>query len=233
MLLDIHIIRRPKDTIKQEYISTFETFFNQCLSSLNIIPNINLNILQGNSVKHFYFLRKEGYSHGNAQYVSHVNDDDYIIGNPFLECIEELEKNKNLCGVYTNSYISNINKTYNLTPFYNHKQWDINFHITHPRPIHELVVIRRNMLNLAFERIENFIKLLSPIERDYMLHDAEQTIYTALAYFGEWKFLPNVFGYVWRQHSCGRHKYVNDENKLSFEHKQELKIKLLKTLEVN
>jgi len=145
-------------------------------------------------------LRTKTYQLGDKKYVSHVNDDDLVIGNPFLECIEILEKNNDFVGVYTNSLVEENGARY---PFYSHETWTRKFHIREPLPVHELVTMRRDILEKALKLANDYLKTVSEPER--VVAHGEQFIYTAMAHFGDWKFLPNTFGYVWRKHEYGTH----------------------------
>ena len=202
-LVDVHIFRRPDSMIRSEDKPLYNSWTETCI--LSISSNIiNIHNLEGKFTSDFLTLRKQGFEYGTSKYVSFVNDDDYVIGDPFTECVLELEQNPTLCGVYTNSFILDQHSNTKV-PFFQHKEWTREFHLNTARPVHELVVIRRDVLFEAYKKIEQFLTLLEPVEVTYLTTDGEQTIYSAVASFGDWKFLPKEFGFVWRRHNQGRH----------------------------
>lgn len=210
--VDVHVLIRSKSQIPKGKEDLYEKWKQQSLESLKS-PVINVHYISEVDTLNFYFLRKEGFSRGSSEYVSFTNDDDIVLGDPFSVCVEELEKDPHLCGVYTNSYIRDEEQN-TQRPFFTHTEWSRSFHLSSPRPIHEIVVIRRHMIEKAFHAIESLMKQSPSEEINHMLINAEQTIYTAVAAYGDWKFLSNEFAFVWRKHVNGRHNETFPRSRL-------------------
>jgi hypothetical protein len=200
--VDVHIAHRPIITIPEDMKSIYKNWQIECYKTLNL-PNINIYTVNDDTPYSAIHLRTRGYSLGNSEYVSHVNDDDLIIGDPFTKCCEILDANPSIIGVYVNSYIDDGHNPYK--PFYVHTKWSREFHLTTARPVHELCVMRRTVVEKSLDKIDKFLKT-SKDGNKISIAEGEQLVYAASASFGDWLFLPQTFGYIWRKHNIGRHR---------------------------
>lgn len=203
-LIDVHVLKRPEALTPPRLKHQYDQWREQCVDSL---PSdvINVHMVEGRYTSNFLELRKEAYRYGTSKYVSFINDDDYLTGDPFTQCITELENDPGLCGVYTNSVLFDQTKD-TMTTFFKHTQWTREYHLNSTRPVHEIAVIRRDVVTKAFDVVTRLLTQISPAEVTYLTTDAEQAIYTAAAAYGDWKFLSEVTDFVWRKHDQGRHK---------------------------
>lgn len=87
MELDVHILvmpYTPKDVV------------SRCLDSVNTAASqagfpVNVHVLDG-EYGHLGRSRKRGYSLGDAKYVTHVDDDDWVDSDAFSELAEHLKR---------------------------------------------------------------------------------------------------------------------------------------------
>jgi len=128
-MIDVHVLTLPTDN---------PAWFEQCLFSLYdepvhvyVRPGIDGDI--GNA-------RSEAFLHGDSEFVSFVDPDDYVLPGGFQMCLEQM-RTKNLDAVYTYEIKTGISgevlqKPYILT-------W-----------AHHLIVFRRSLVisNLEFWR---------------------------------------------------------------------------------
>ena len=154
--IDVHIANRPIITIPEDKKLLHKKWQVECYKTL-ALPNVNIFQINNDDPFSPINLRTLGYGLGNSEYVSHINDDDLVIGNPFVKCCEVLDNNPSIVGVYVNSYIDDGHNP--LRPFYKHDKWTREFHLKEARPIHELCVMRRIVVKKSLEKINKLLKL--------------------------------------------------------------------------
>lgn len=132
---DVHVIT----------IGRSDQWFDQCLKSLEGEP-VNIHIIEGTQ-GHIGVGRFKGFSTGNAEFVSFVDDDDFIDPGAFEHCFKILDKTPNIIGVSTRERILKENFTteqeiYNPNDVDEYRSEACN----DISSIHHLVVMRRKML---------------------------------------------------------------------------------------
>lgn len=80
-------------------IGRSQKWFDQCLSSLDKEP-VNIHVIKG-TPGHIGLGRYKGFSSGTAEFVSFVDDDDYVDPGAFEHCYNILDENPNTVGVCT------------------------------------------------------------------------------------------------------------------------------------
>jgi len=203
-------------------VSQYNDWWQECNQSLST-PNVNVIQVYDDTTQLLFDVRMKSYSYGDSEYVSHVNDDDLVIGDPFSQCVKILQDDPSLVGVYTNSYIDtgNIRK-----PFHKHKEWTRQFHTSVSRPVHEICVMRRSIVEQSIIKVKKFLNLTVDSEK-INIAEGEQLLYSAAASFGDWLFLPNTFGYVWRKHQDGKH-HNTFANKIPVSQRTSIRTELMK-----
>jgi len=203
--VDVLICRRPKLLIPEDMVIQYGDWWQECHQSLSI-PNVNVIQVYDEVPCPPLDIRMKSYTFGDSEFVSHVNDDDIVLGDPFSQCVKILQDNPSLVGVYTNSYIDYQNRR---MPFHKHKAWTRQFNISVSRPIHELCVMRRNIVEKSIVKVKQLLESSDDSVR-INVAEGEQLLYSAAASFGDWLFLPDTFGYVWRKHQHGVHHQTFD-----------------------
>ncbi len=169
--VDVHIV-----------VSQNEPWFPQCFDSLKNEP---VNIFYIDAIPgHTSAARTLGFLNGDSEYVSFVDPDDEVIPGIFSDCIEILEKDKSLSGVYTDEILINangefLNNGWSMNP--PTLPWLQELH----QGIHHLRVLRRSAvmkcLPLKTKRMPEII-LMHEIKKCGPLHHL------------------NKIGYKWRIH---------------------------------
>jgi hypothetical protein len=171
-----------------------KSWYDQCLNSLKDEP-INLHILEGIE-GHVGVKRTEGYRLGTAEFVSHVDDDDYIEPGAYQHCIDLLDQHPEAVGVSTRERMFWEDGKENIQP----ARIQPNFKsrvslVQHDLPyIHHVVVIRR----------EAAIAALS-IVQDLNIH-VDKAMYIALYEHGHHFIFSDKVMYNYRQHDNQAHK---------------------------
>jgi hypothetical protein len=157
--------------------------------------------------------RRLAYLKGNSPYVSFVDPDDIVIPDSFQLCLDELESNKGICGVYTRSQA--IDEKGQI--IYNHvtdrpfREFSIELIKKNPVEIHQLLVMRRDYVEEYYTNIHPYIP-----KSDY-----EFLMYAHLAIMKPWKAL-NFIGYKWRIHENGLHLKPHLKSKEVYDYLQRL-----------
>jgi len=222
-MVDILICRRPKILIPPNMEKQYSDWWNQCHQSLDL-PNVNVIEFRDEVECPAIDVRLRSYSLGDGEFVSHVNDDDLVLGDPFAQCVQALKDNPSLAGVYTNSYIDDGKSR---KPFFTHKIWTRQFNVSMIRPIHELCVMRRSIAEKSIAKVNKFLES-SDNKYQIMQSEGEQLLYSAAASFGDWLFLPNTFGYVWRKHQHGVHHQMFQEQ-LPTPQRKDIRLELMES----
>jgi hypothetical protein len=190
--IDVHILHKSNTKTPLE-----EVWWDECQQSMLNLP-INIHQLTGSSgISEMMSNRERGFRMGNSEYVSFVDPDDVVHGNPFQDCVDAMEHDVTLCGVYTNSYVTYEGTDKPPSIFFNYDNWSPVHHITSKTPVHQVAVFKRKHIDTVF----NTIKRLDLSTGSY----SEVVIFTILATLGPWKLLSNNFGYTWRSHDSGLH----------------------------
>lgn len=189
--IDVHILRLNENpNLIEQKVNQLE---NNTLTIPHVCDGIRGNILQA---------RINAFQQGSSKYVSFVDPDDEFYDFAFKECIDFLE-NSNFEAVYTNSYMIYNKRTFQM---YNHKEWSWQFHKQSIMPVHQLMVIKRNIIEKVLIDL-----LISSGYNDAKCFE-HPLITTYVAKHTPWKFLPNIFGYNWvRGSSSSLHTEKNRE----------------------
>lgn len=145
--IDVHCITMPGETVPESLRS----------------PLINvhrINAKPGNVL----VSRTEGFLEGDAPYVSFIDPDDEVIGDPFSECLNVI-KTMPFSVVYTNSILENGNLLYPVPT-----DWSLELHRTHPAAIHQVAVMRRDMVESALRAIWQDPELVKRAKMSMEMH---------------------------------------------------------------
>lgn len=191
-LVDVHILHLPNEN---------QDWWKLCEESLRGHP-INVHNLEG-IVGDFRAARRRGYEQGSAPYVTYVDPDDIVLPGAYQACISVLEADPSLGGAHTNS--QKIDKDGNVIEemIIPDRPWDIDKMIRCPMPVHQVAVVRRSVMEQAFELVEVPQKNTCV---DYIL-------YASVAAIAPWYYIP-IHGYQWRIHDDGYHHTI-DRKKVS------------------
>lgn len=183
-MIDVHIIHNP---------NTPNEWFNAAVASVPTdICNLHIINMDNKSIAEN---RIRGFTCGNSEYISFVDDDDYVLPETFNKCLEVLEADKELAAVGTiesiikdgellspierdiklvQNFINDVDKSWN--------QW---------KALHHVVVLRRSL-------VEEYFTSLSG-------NYPERAFYKVLYEAGLKAKLLMFSGYVWRQHNNNYH----------------------------
>lgn len=195
-MIDVHTLILPTedpDLLAQSLASTEDHPITR-----HILQGVEGDVLAG---------RVSGYACGNNPYVSFVDPDDRVLPDAFQTCLDYLQQNENVGGVYTNSMVEYDN---GLTAVhYRHTEWSYEFHLETGAPVHQLVVMRRDVLEQAIEATLTLDRI------DEMKMFPDQLIFAQIAAIMPWHFLHADIGYVWKKRQTGTHKlpgYTKNKN---------------------
>lgn len=179
--IDVHVLHLPGEN--QEWA-------DQCARSLVDEPiNVfNLDGIYGDIRQ----ARYEGYKQGTAPYVSFVDPDDFVHPGAFQVCLDAI-KGTEYGGVYTTSYVDNEDGTKCLIHPY--RQWTPRLQYSNFCEIHQLAVMRRDLVLQIFEQFYNEMPLV-------VYHEAYT--YMQLSMISNWKAV-DFNGYTWRKRKTGCH----------------------------
>lgn len=179
---DVHVIVSPQ----------YEQYHEQCFDSLkdepiNLykIPAVDGDIGQG---------RYQGFHSGSGEYVSFVDDDDYIVPGTYQKLIDLLDANPDAIGAFCKEQTLVDDEI--VTPAYrklddDYPWWKLFMHI------HHIVIFRRELVMPYVDYIYPDCKIGGPVAMVVkILSDGHK--FACL----------DEYGYVWRQHNnSGRHRY--------------------------
>lgn len=180
--VDVHVLHMPYEK---------PSWREKCLNQLAAEP-VNVHHLDG-IAGDIRAARNAAFRVGTAEYVSFVDLDDEITPGIFQHCIDILDQNPDVCGVYTMSHIIDENDnvvgfTHAFRPFLQESRCDF-------LEIHQLVVMRR----------EKVIQMLdSHYDEIPLCVGAEVHMYWLMARNDPW-IATKRLGYKWRVHSGGAH----------------------------
>lgn len=187
MKVDVHCLHIP---------STDMNLWKECQSSLLGEP-INLHIVQG-IVGNIEEGRVKGFRIGNSPYVSFVDPDDIVLPGAFASCIEALEKNKELCGAFTDELLINGNGDTTSKGIWSGKPW-------HPlkqldqRYLHHVTVMRRCYVEKYYDDLI------------LLRHLGEYILKALITEHGPWMHVNHV-GYKWRVWNGGAHVWFSNDD---------------------
>jgi hypothetical protein len=182
--VDVHMAHMPGELVN----------WNKCDISNQPIVLHHIDGIPGNILQ----TRIDGFSLGTHKYVSFWDPDDTIEPGAFQQCIDFLELYPKYGGCYTNSTIIRDGK--HPTAMYKQHKWSLEYHSKSPLPVHQLVVVRREVIQQATHN-------LPPISDSQL---CEQLIYAHCAVIAPFYFL-DINGYNWFDHPQGDHKNANFE----------------------
>ena len=182
--VDVHVLHMPAEN---------KIWADICNESLANEP-INIHHLPG-IYGQLREARYRGFNQGTAEYVSFVDPDDYVEPGIFQQCIDVLDANPTICGVYTLSSILHENGT--VTIHHPYREYGA---FVEPRPleIHQLTVMRRDSVMRAYST--NFDQIPQ-------LTGDMQWIYWTMAAKAPWIAIPTI-GYNWRSHQYNNNKLM-------------------------
>lgn len=150
----------------------------------------HLDGIRGNTLQ----ARTNGFRAGSNPYVSFVDPDDEVDLTGYKKCLDELETNPELGGVYTNSWIKYEREDLRDRRQYRDHVWELD-RMRKSIPIHPMFVIRRSVMEEALNAIVN-----PPAYWTL----AEQMIYAHCAVIAPFKYLDFV-AYTWYDRIKGGH----------------------------
>ncbi len=162
-------------------------FHEQCLESLKEEP-INLHTVPAMN-GHIGVARCNGFRAGTSEFVSYVDDDDYIVPGIFKKCYQVLDENPNAIGVVTQEQVLKGDKLIPPVVLPTDKKWQ-----EFVKYMHHLVVFRREAVRPYTERMKNYA------------WGSEYTLLIELLSDGHEFAILNEVGYIWRLHEHSAHK---------------------------
>lgn len=183
--VDVHILHRPDE------INIIGPMEHPSLK-VHHLEGVDGNVMEG---------RLKGFSCGNSKYLSFVDPDDTLDLQAFDICVQELDNNTNICGVYTNSTV--VHEILNIPRrrLYIPHTWSVRWHLSRTPPIHQLIVFRRDIFERVYDRVMDTIRIWPT----FPIAQAEQIIWAHMAKILPWKFI-DVDGYTWYVRSTGSHR---------------------------
>lgn len=181
-MIDVHVIDSDIIEPDRQRLLPKDEFFKS-LESEPVTVRV-VNPISGNVC----LARVQAFLKGINPYVSFVDDDDIVIPGTFQKCLDFLIANPQYGGVYTNSVMRYSNGF--EVPMYSNHDWSIQHHAEKPVPIHQVIVIRRKIMEAAISKL-----LSSRFCENTNIHN-EDLIYAFCAKEAPFKFL-NFNGYVW------------------------------------
>jgi len=200
-IVDCHVAHRPGELYRAEQS------LEECNSALfHHFTGTDGNILD---------TRRRGFELGTSPYVSYVDPDDELIGDPFPTMASVLDTGQYSL-VYTNSIVETGDGR--RRPHYRQHRWSPEWHWREHLPIHALVLIRRDLLTQVWEEIDANERL-----RLAMTNRANSMIYTLLI-----RILPayylNEIGYLWNRNGNNSNTLADPEDiYFQYQFKQSLK----------
>lgn len=196
-LIDLHIAHMPDEISKIQ--DTISLISDSCLIH-------HIGATEGS----IFDTRHRGFTFGRLPYVAFGDPDDWFLTNPFPEMVEILERGEHSM-VYTNSY---TNKDAG-TLLYKDHVWTPEYHFSRALPIHQVVLMRRDLLEEAFRNIINIAD--TPL-LEALNYRANSVIYTHVIRYLPAFFL-NTAALVWNQDGNNSHRLCPDEDrKLLYRH---------------
>jgi hypothetical protein len=175
--IDVHVLRLPTEN---------ESWFEECYEllkkepiNIHILPGIPGNILQA---------RINGYRKGTSKYVSFVDPDDKIEPGIFEKILSEIKETS--VGLYTQSSIIDMHGKTIVEQMAKYMPWEFEKMFSSFFQIHQLVVMRRDKIEIVNNNISRFYKLPHPY--------IEHLRYVLLSCLGDWQASPEI-GYHWRR----------------------------------
>lgn len=178
-MIDIHIVRHPKQARENGLLGLVEKLATCPMVYTQVIPGCDRNIGAGRTI---------GFSAGNRDFVSFVDDDDDIDLDAIRACIDELKKNPDIDLAVTRERVV-YNGQARISPRVRSATGDIT-----PRDInhvHHLVVARR-------AAVERYLHVL----RDAVAFP-EFTMWAAMLLDGVRMRQLDIVGYTWFVHPGG------------------------------
>jgi hypothetical protein len=157
--IDLHIIKHPT---QERTISTPEH------------PLINVHYVDGYD-RHIGKGRADGFSLGNEEYVSFMDDDDRVITDHLSKIIELLDSERTISGVATAEYVKTVGKPKKLKPY--GKQTGDLFHLGEAKFIHHLVVLRRSAIEGYINSFKKFADISELCVFSQMIMDGHKFAY--------------------------------------------------------
>ena len=179
---------------------THTEFHQQCLDSLKDEP-INLHLIPG-TPGHIGVGRYAGFSAGSAEFVSFVDDDDYIIPGIFQKCYDVLDRCPDACGVITKEQRLHEGTLYPPVEIPLDQGW-----VNMVKRMHHIVMVRREVVEPFIPRMKKWA------------FQSEDMLWSHLIASGHKFEILDEVGYIWRLHEKGAHKLMVPSEEL----KKELK----------
>jgi hypothetical protein len=189
-MIDCHILHPP---------SPNEVQLNAAIKSAEH-PLVKIHLIEWDrNQSSLLEARTRGFNTGSNPYVSFVDSDDLVLGDPWYPLLNGLTPERR--AAYTNSII--WDEKYNTRQkMFSHLQWSWHLH-THPYVlpiIHQLILCDRIIMTEALSKVT------------VSTGRVEQYIYSEIAKVTNWNFLPEVIGYEWRRSFNGNHIMTSQAN---------------------
>lgn len=188
--IDVHILHTPNEN-QQWRAQCDESLIGHPINTHHI-PGIIGDVRQS---------RRNGFSQGNAPYVSFVDPDDYVEPGVFQRCLDELLAYPSVCGVYTLSNKIIVNADGTESPpelLHNFQQWPLPV-MGRLLEIHQIVVMKRECVKYVFDHHFDEIP---------KMQHAETWMYWNMATRSPWRAI-DFAGYNWRVRSDGAHTILS------------------------
>lgn len=134
--------------------------------------------------------RVEAFLKGDAPFVSYVDPDDLLLPGSIDAVLPWLDRHK---AISTNSVRVEASGAGRLWRNY-WQEWSIDHHVSHPRCIHQLVVVERGVMERAIAEFTSFPGEFRRV--------GQELLYAAIAKVNGWVFVPDIT-YVWFNHGHG------------------------------
>lgn len=170
-------------------------WLEQCLRSLETEPTNILLVWDDSS--NVGAIRSEAMTHGDAKYLNFVDDDDWVVEGSYKACLDVLEANPTLVGVYTD-YTDIDAETGKKLRKTSKRPWSIVNQFYNPFEVLHLHLYRRDIATKYLEDLKDWETL------------EEAFLFAMMTQHGDWKKL-NFNGCFKRLHATGAGSRITPE----------------------
>ena len=164
-------------------------YHDECLDSLAGEP-INLHCISGVDGD-IGIGRYRGFSSGTAEFVSFVDDDDYIVPGVFQKCYDVMDQHPEACGVITKE--QRLVGGELLPP----DNIPVDSWVKTVIYMHHIIMVRREV-----------VEPLLPVLKEWKM-GSEDILWASILSSGQRFQILDDVGYIWRVHDSGAHKTIN------------------------
>lgn len=113
--IDVHVL---------SYAGFNESWHQQCLSSIEMQPSANVLVFSKSDPLHIGRARFKAYDRGVEEYVSFVNESDFLEYGILSRCLKEFEADPFLDGVCTLERVINVPRNKVFDPILSERTWE-------------------------------------------------------------------------------------------------------------